>query len=269
MVEQEEAGVPVQRQPHAIETVRWVSAALLGVALFSILTVVLIYVGPSWSWDLGIAAAVQSRRNPMLDVVMITATYLCSWQVVVSGGMFATLYLLLQRLWLGAAAVVASLLGNVLIVGGIKDVLQRVRPDQTHALLPASGSTFPSGHTFSAFAFYGLLALIYLGQGRRSTHSILVAVVTTVLIAIVGLSRIYVGAHWPSDVLGSTFLGSAWLAIVGLVLAYAREKAMAAPPQTFNATAQRWAVLMVMLWAIFIVAYAFFYSPARPSAAIA
>jgi undecaprenyl-diphosphatase len=233
------------------------------------LTLVLIYVGPSWSWDVGIAAAVQSTRNPILDVVMITATYLCSWQVVVSGGALATLYLLIQRIWLGAAAVVASLLGNVLIVGGIKGVLQRVRPDQTNALLPASGSTFPSGHTFSAFAFYGLLCLIYLGQGRRVAHPRLVVVLTIAVIAIVGLSRVYVGAHWPSDVLGSTFLGSAWLALVGLVLAATREKTTATLPQTSNVSAQRWAVLMVLLWAVFIVVYAFFYSPAKPSAAIA
>lgn len=172
-------------------------------------------------------------------------------------------------MWIGAATTIALLLGNVLLVGGIKGVLQRVRPDQTHALLPASGSTFPIGHTFSAFAFYGVLCLIYVGQGRRAAYPKLVATIAALLILAVGVSRIYVGARWPSDVLGSAFLGSAWLALVGLVLAATREQAKAAPRKTQDRTAGRRAVLMVLVWALFIVAYAFFYSPPHPSAAIA
>lgn len=265
----ETTALPVQHQPHAIRAVRWVSVAALCLALFSLLTVGLIYAGPAARWDVSISAAVQSLRNPLLDAAMITATYLCSWQVVVSGGVLATLYLLAQRMWLAGAAVVCSLVGNVAIVGGIKNVLQRVRPDQTYALLPATGSTFPSGHTFSAFAFFGLLGLLYVGQGSRVSHAKLVIGLTVVLIAAVGLSRIYVGAHWPSDVLGSSFLGSAWLALVGLVLARTRETADVSLPQASNRAAQRWAMLLVLLWAVFIVVYAFYFSPVKPSAAIA
>ncbi|WP_354044050.1 phosphatase PAP2 family protein [Devosia sp. UYZn731] len=238
-------------------------------ALFSILAVTLIYTGPSVKWDVGIAAAVQSMRNPALDAMMITATYLCSWQVVVTGAVLTTLFFFARRMWFAAAAMIISILGNVLIVGGIKSVMHRVRPDQTHALLPASGSTFPSGHTFSAFAFYGLLGLIYVGHGQSTRHPRLVGSLTVALIAAVGTSRIYVGAHWPSDVLGSTFLGSGWLALVGLVLAAIRERMPASSSQTSNRTARRWAVLLVLLWAVFIVVYAFIYSPAAPSAAIA
>lgn len=263
------AVVPEEHRPRAIHTLRWVSVGILGVALFSLLAVALIYAGPSVSWDVRLASLIQSARSPALDALMITATYLCSWQVVVSGGVLATIYLLAQRMWYAALAVVVSLVGNVAIVGGIKSLMQRVRPDQAHALLPASGSTFPSGHTFSAFAFYGLLALIYAGQGPRANHTRLVAGIAATVIALVGLSRIYVGAHWPSDVLGSTFLGSAWLALIGLVLAALRDNTHIALAQPDNRSARHWAVIAVLAWAIFIVAYAFFYSPAHPSAAIA
>jgi undecaprenyl-diphosphatase len=261
--------VPEQHRPQAIRTLRWVSVSVLGVALFSILAVALIYAGPSDAWDLAISRAVQSFRNPVLDAVMITATYLCSWQVVIIGGVLAAVYLLLQRLWFGTVALVASLLGNVLIVGSLKDLLHRVRPDQSLALVPASGSSFPSGHTFSAFAFYGLLAVLYVGQGRRAGHQVRILTIAAVLVVAVGLSRIYVGAHWPSDVLGSIFLGSAWIALIGLTLASLRTQNPVAPSQTSDRWARRWAVVIVLIWAISIVGYAAVHSPVQDLGALA
>src|SRR6185312_5538146 len=98
----------------------------------------------------------------------------------------------------------------------------RSRPDQVQALLPASGYSFPSGHTFASLAFYGLLGLMLVlsvGSGlKRWALTVGIAGIS----GLVGFSRVYVGAHWPTDVLGSWLLGAAWLSLLSMFIMHHR-----------------------------------------------
>jgi hypothetical protein len=112
-----------------------------------------------------------------------------------------------------------SLLGSDLIVSLIKAHVDRARPDQAEALLPASGYSFPSGHTFSSLAFYGLLGVMMLLSMKPGAARLAMITGIVAISGLVGFSRIYVGAHWPTDVLGSWLLGTAWLCLLSMVLA--------------------------------------------------
>jgi membrane-associated phospholipid phosphatase len=96
--------------------------------------------------------------------------------------------------------------------------MHRARPDQLTALVLAAGLSFPSGHVFSAFAFYGFIALLALRTSLPRGTKLIIAVGAVLLILIVAISRVYVGAHWPSDVLGSILLGPAWLSVINIGL---------------------------------------------------
>jgi len=100
----------------------------------------------------------------------------------------------------------------------LKTAFQRARPDIQH-LIAVGGYSFPSGHAMVATVFYGMLGyLIWLNLRERSKTAWIVPVLTALLIFSIGVSRIYLGVHFPSDVLAGFAAGGLWLTgcIVGL-----------------------------------------------------
>ena len=110
-----------------------------------------------------------------------------------------------------------------LLLGGVSLFVQvgkrtfvRERPLQV-AYYPETGYSFPSGHSATAMLLYGLLAYWFIRGHHRVRNRTLTGSVALLLILAVGFSRIYLGVHFLSDVLGGYLLGIGWL-IVGIVL---------------------------------------------------
>lgn len=115
-----------------------------------------------------------------------------------------------QRIAYAMAASVVALAGN----GVLKLIFKRARPDTMYvANMKIQSYSFPSGHAFGAMVFYGLLA--YLAYSYfPAPWNILAAVVLALLIVLIGTSRVFLGAHFPSDVLAGWVLGAICLAII-------------------------------------------------------
>jgi len=192
------------------------AAGIVGLILFCILAVELKARGFNDQWDLFFEGAARSARSPWLNDAMLFATFLCSWQIVVAGGVAATAYFLFQKRTAAAIIVVLSLVGDQILITLLKNLFGRARPDQGEALLPASGASFPSGHTFAAVAFYAVLILLVVPTATAKRWKIAAAVLAVLWVAAVGFSRVYLGAHWPSDVIGSGLLGLTWVAAADL-----------------------------------------------------
>ncbi len=113
---------------------------------------------------------------------------------------------------------VVCVLGGDLIKVSLKNILQRQRPDFLQ-VVTESGFSFPSGHTMVSITFYGMLAyIIWLNMPHRKGLRITLAILAPVIVVAVGISRIYLGVHYPSDVIASFAVGGAWLITCMLAL---------------------------------------------------
>lgn len=116
--------------------------------------------------------------------------------------------ILTRRYWAAFRVVFASAAGG-LVVRGLKSLFARDRPfDQ---VIQATGYSFPSGHAFAATVFYGMLIYLTFRLTQRTWMRALAVVLGVSVIAAVGLSRVYLNVHYPTDVLGGWLAGSAWL----------------------------------------------------------
>jgi membrane-associated phospholipid phosphatase len=95
----------------------------------------------------------------------------------------------------------------------LKLVFYRPRPHFDDPLLAFTGYSFPSGHTMAATVLYGILAVLLMTKVKRKRFKVLVAISAGLLIALVGFSRMYLGAHYLSDVLGAVAEGLAWMSL--------------------------------------------------------
>jgi membrane-associated phospholipid phosphatase len=118
-----------------------------------------------------------------------------------------------KRLWY-------SLLGLVLAVGGgmllnvlLKNLFDRARPGWADPLMALTDPGFPSGHTMMATILYGCVAVFLIWRTAAWRWRIFIAALTMLLVLAVALSRMYLGAHFLSDVLGAMAAGTAWLAL--------------------------------------------------------
>ena len=106
-----------------------------------------------------------------------------------------------------------ALLGAVLLYDLVKQLVARARPPARFDVgYRFSGFAFPSGHATQGLAVWGMLALLTAGAMPKRRY--VPFVVALLIVLLVGTSRIYLGAHWLSDVLGGYALGGLWLSLL-------------------------------------------------------
>lgn len=126
-------------------------------------------------------------------------------------GVFAIVgYLALQGMWRTAGFVLVASVGGWMLNGWLKEIFQRPRPEVVPHLREVLSLSFPSGHAMTSAAVYLTLgAMLMRISERRATkiYCILAAMLVTTL---VGATRVYLGVHYPSDVLAGWLVGMAW-----------------------------------------------------------
>lgn len=167
-------------------------------------------------YDVGIAALLRAFRTPGATRVFWIATVFGDPRVM---WVVAVVFVLLLLLWgrRGEAVLVAVTMSVGSAVGSlVKIVVARPRPPAAFALISTPGSnSFPSGHALSSLLFFTLLAFVLLRSPVACTARRRFAVVVLCALGAftVALSRVYLGVHWPTDLLGSWFLAAAWATV--------------------------------------------------------
>jgi membrane-associated phospholipid phosphatase len=160
--------------------------------------------------DLTITLALQRYRSPLLDTVERFFTDVGNFSVIAPMAVPLAIGFWRQgRRWT-AFFLVLSLLGHPLNMA-IKLIAARPRPsadeDGIAVIMRASGTSFPSGHAMASLLFYGLLAYFAYVLIRHHRRRVIAAALLAMVPVLVGVSRVYVGGHWFSDVVGGWIVG--------------------------------------------------------------
>jgi undecaprenyl-diphosphatase len=170
------------------------------------------------AWDVSLMRSIHRLSTPWLDTVMKGITWTASTAAV------ALAVGIILRLWrrhrLKALMLSLAFIGSVIMSNLLKLLFARPRPDVFPPLSIEHSYSFPSGHTSTAVAFYGLLAVLLWRAHHRGW-----ALLSGAWVGAVAFSRIYLGVHYPSDVLGSLALGLLWIFAVILVHDWFQRKA--------------------------------------------
>ncbi len=170
--------------------------------------------GAVFAPDQAIYAALQDLRTPWLDQVMAAITELGDTPVVIAVATTVGLWLIREHAWHTLTYWLMAVGGGSLINSAIKLGLHRARPGDMH-YDGVSVFSFPSGHSTTNVVLYGFLIII---MSRKLPFGMRIPVVITfvLFVGLIAFSRLYLGAHWLSDVAGGLFFGSAWLSLLAL-----------------------------------------------------
>jgi len=176
---------------------------------------------PITQLDLTIANAFHSHATPTGVAIAKGVSFLGSPAFIAAWGLMLIGLLAVRRQPLLIGGWVAAVAGGGLLDVALKAVFHRTRPTWDVPLLTARGWSFPSGHAMGSLVAYGMLAYLLVRdpKGRPPRMAIVAGAVTLVLL--IGLSRMYLGVHYFSDVVGGYAAGMVWLAacITGLEVA--------------------------------------------------
>lgn len=132
-----------------------------------------------------------------------------------------------KRYWLLSLAVAVP--GGMLLNVALKHIFQRARPSFDEPLLTLTTYSFPSGHAAGSTVFYGVLAAYLVCTIKPWRWRFIIVLSAIALVALVALSRLYLGVHYLSDVLAGIIVGIAWLALSLAAVATLRRRRVACP----------------------------------------
>jgi undecaprenyl-diphosphatase len=158
--------------------------------------------------DRAVVRALGRARHPVSNAIMRSLTFFGGVPGAVSVSVAALA--LSRRSPRLASQVVTGALGGAIAELGLKRIFRRKRPTMLAHLEVVGSTSFPSGHSMASSSLYLTLAFVASRSRRLRAHRTALIIGAGTLAATVGLTRVYLGVHWPTDVLGGLALGTAW-----------------------------------------------------------
>ena len=190
--------------------------------------------------DVRITRALQKKRSSFLRNGVITITYISGSPAILRILTFPIAFVLWKlRLRLEAVMTVGVAMTSEVFKGLLQSIVNRPRPSPllVHVYTNAHGKSFPSGHVVSSISFWGWLMALgtILWQRKRAWQKALLGM-PALFLGLIGPSRICLGEHWASDVIGGYLFGSAWLGLSVQLYLKLREKGVLAEKKEKNNT---------------------------------
>lgn len=201
--------------------------------------------GETHAFDMAIMQWMGANGSPLLTSAALEVTALGASLVVWMVVMVSSVFLWVSRHRYSVLLLWVSILGAGLVNTALKAFFDRERPDVFPWRTPqAAAESFPSGHSMTSAVAYATLAFLIARLEPAPVMRRLTFLVAGMVIVLIGVSRMYLGVHWPSDVVGGWIMGLAWAAFCGLgieALRYFRRRnpEMAEVEQDLNAEPER------------------------------
>ncbi|QVM90797.1 bifunctional DedA family/phosphatase PAP2 family protein [Pseudomonas entomophila] len=175
------------------------------IAALSSLAVAALFIGWPYlnEFDQGLMTLVQEHRSQAIDGAVVMITRLGDFRTQFFLGGLLTGLLLLARQWRHALFAGATLIGTALANGSLKWLFARARPEVLAD--PLTSYSMPSGHSSASFAFFLVLAVL-AGRGQPPRMRLTWVLLGCLPALAIALSRVYLGAHWPTDILAGALL---------------------------------------------------------------
>lgn len=181
-------------------------------------------VGEGWTqgFDERVLQRFELMRNPLLDEIMLEVTSLGNGAVLVLLVIVASVFLWLTDHRWSVSLLLIGVLGGQFLNGVLKEAFDRPRPSIIEWGDSVTSMSFPSGHAMSAVIVYGTVAYLVARLEPTPLLRRVTWLVAILLITAIGVSRVYLGVHYPSDVLAGFLAGTAWLLFVASALTAVR-----------------------------------------------
>lgn len=176
-----------------------------------------------FNWDTAILFAIHDTAETELDRIAATLTHLGSLWILLPVTIAIAIAYGWQQQWRFAAYILFAVMSNGLLNAIAKGWMHRLRPDLWEPINPpVTDYAFPSGHAMSSMTFAATLVIFTWGSRWRGWTIAL----SSLLVLIVGWTRLYLGVHFPSDILGGWILGMAWSCILAQLFQIPLSQAM-------------------------------------------
>jgi undecaprenyl-diphosphatase len=171
--------------------------------------------GAPTPFDIAGRAGLRSLESPAMSAFMWGASVYGAPGRLSPLGLIAAAVFLVRGWRRGALLVVVTIAGAWLLDNGLKLFFARARPEPFYDYYPAPSSySFPSGHALFSVCFFGGLAVLLTHRLNNRVAQVTVWLLATVIILLIGSSRVYLGVHYPTDVAGGYAVGLAWVTAV-------------------------------------------------------
>ena len=191
------------------------AVVLLAAAGYITYEVAVVYETLPLPFDKAVQNFFFSLRGPVQDVIISSITHLSDTVTIIA---FCIVLLILPNRKTYGLPVSLACLGGVAIYKPLKHFVLRARPDASLHLVTQGGYSFPSGHSVTSIVFYGLMLYLIQKHCKNEKLKTVLSWICGILAVVIGPSRIYVGVHWPTDVLAGWCLGGGILIIAILIL---------------------------------------------------
>jgi len=192
--------------------------------------------GGTRAFDEAIRRAIHQIASPTLTTLMRGISFLGSTQFLFIATTVIVIWFIFRRWKREAILLAITMIGASLLNITLKLAFKRVRPEPFFNLATPKSFSFPSGHSLASFCFFGALAVILNARIGSRRLRLVISVTAAVLVLLIGISRIYLGVHYPTDVIAGFCAALIWTGAVKFVeetlvrRRRRRRKAEAGPP---------------------------------------
>lgn len=175
--------------------------------------------------DTQFLGTVRARSTSSGDRLFVAVSLVGSPVAMSVLGLGGAVLLYLRRHWVMLSGWLVAFIGCSLLVVALKRTIQRARPGGASAFLHGESFSFPSGHSLGAFVGFGMLAYVLtVYWTKRRVSRAMVCVAGALCVLAIGFSRLYLGVHYFTDVVGGFAAGALWLSLCITGTQYARHR---------------------------------------------
>lgn len=163
-------------------------------------------------FDKKIISYIHDIVTPKMKELMVFISFLGSAKFYIPVYILILFYFFKNKYYINSIALVNGVLGSAIINFLVKGYYIRIRPEK-YFQIQETGFSFPSGHSMVAISSYFILTYLLFRKKPWDVKKTMAWVITGVLVLLIGFSRIYLGVHWPTDVIAGLSLGFIWVYI--------------------------------------------------------